>query len=199
MSILDEFVSALETQQTLDVDQILAMILAKARRVTAAEAGSIFIARPVDGSDPNILRACSLQNDKIDIETDNFTIPIDMTSIAGYVAKTREILELDDVYEVPSDKPFMFNRSFDDKHGYRSKSMLAFPLKNFNGRVIGVVQLLNHLEGTDDVGNPLYRPFPLHLVDDMKSIMTVLGVMVERVDLLSEISRLRTEVERLRA
>ena len=39
--------------------------------------------------------------------------------------------------------PYSFNRSFDSASGYRRCSMMCFPLKNFDGAVIGVVQLIN--------------------------------------------------------
>ena len=76
--------------------------------------------------------------------------------------------------------------------------MLAFPLKNYQGQVIGVVQLLNHINGVDELGTPTYEPFPFTFVDDMKSLISVLGAMVERTDLLFEIKKLRKEVEALR-
>lgn len=198
MSVIDDFIGVLENSQQMDIEGVLALILAKMRRQTAAEAGSIFIVRPVDGR-PEELKACSLQNDKLQIESETFTIPIDRRSIAGYVADTGEILEIDDLYELGDDVPYQFNRAFDDKNGYRSQSMLAFPLKNFQGRVIGVVQLLNHITGADGEGNAAYGSFPLRHVDDMRSVMTVLGVMVERIDLLNEIETLRKEVEVLKA
>ena len=35
------------------------------------------------------------------------------------------------------------NRSFDDKSGYRTRSMLTVPMLSALGEVIGVVQLIN--------------------------------------------------------
>lgn len=189
-SVVEEFLTAIENSKEADVDVVLGLVLAKARRITGAEAGSIFITRPV-ASTAAELRACSTQNDRIKVEHETFTIPISHGSIAGYVAQEGEILHIDDLYEIPLEAPYSFNRSFDDRHGYRSVSMLAFPLKNFNREVIGVVQLINHISGVDGAGNPQYSPFSAKSVDQMKSIMTILGVMVERVDLLSEINRLR--------
>ncbi len=192
MSLLDEFVSALSNQHQLNLDKLLGFILAKARRATVAEAGSIFFAQPVLGERGDCMLTClSLQNDRIKLDAASFSIPIDTSSIAGYVATTGEVLEIDDLYNLPPDKPFRFNRTFDDKHGYRSTSMLAFPLKNAHNEVVGVVQLINHLEGLDKEGKPLYKPFKLQHVDDMKSLMVVLGMVAERTALVSEVARLK--------
>jgi hypothetical protein len=200
MSIIDEFIGALEIGQrsgAMTIEKTMDLILAKARRHTSAEAGSIFIVRP-NSDEPKELKACSLQNDRISMNQDRFSMPLNKSSIAGYVATTGEVIEVDDLYEISANMPYTFNRSFDDRDGYRSKSMLAFPLKNYQGQVIGVVQLLNHIGGMDDMGVADYVPFPFTYVDDMKSLITVLGGMIERTDLLFEVKRLKREIQTLK-
>jgi HD-GYP domain-containing protein (c-di-GMP phosphodiesterase class II) len=70
-------------------------------------------------------------------------MPIDRRSIAGCVADTGEVLHLEDVYELPPDSPFQFNRRWDEETGYRTKSMLTIPMKNQKGEILGVLQLIN--------------------------------------------------------
>ena len=144
-----------------------------------------------------MLKACSLQNDRLNIPVDLFEMPVDRRSIAGYVAASGEVVEIDDLYEIDHNLPYSFNRTFDDRDGYRSKSMLAFPLKNFAGDVVGVVQLLNHIDGTNDLGDPSYAPFPMSFVDDMKSLMTVLGSVVEQAEMKARIAQLEARVAEL--
>ncbi len=191
MSLLDEIVQLLGHQQDFSTDRVLDVILAKLRRHTMAEAGSIFIARPA-GTDCHELTAMALHNDAVPLEPAQFTMPIDLVSIVGYVASTAEVLEIDDVYDLPLDAPYSFNNAFDQKHGYNTKSMVAFPLLNFQNKVVGAVQLMNHIKEMDD-GVPRYGSFPLSTIDDIKSVMTMLGVIVESVDLRNEIQRLRQE------
>lgn len=193
MNVLDDFLEVLESVKDQDIKQMMGVILAKARRHTMAEAGSIFIVRRAE-EDADQLIAYSLQNDRLDIETEMFTIALNKNSIAGYVGCTGEVVEIDDLYELGDDVPYHFNRSFDDKDGYRSKSMMAFPLKNYQGDVIGVVQLLNHINGVDMNGEPNYQPFPITHVDDMKSLITVLGGIVERAAMVEEIAKLKTRL-----
>ena len=194
MSLLEDLVELLEEQQDFDLDKVLNLILARLRRATAAEAGTVFVARPVADRTFNHLEAVATQNDVVDVPSERFHVPIDLSSIGGYVASTGEIVEIDDLYNIPAEVSYNFNESFDQKHGYNSLSMLAFPLKNVQGQVIGVVQLINHIGGTDENGNTTYTPFPLSEVDRVKGLMTMLGALVERYDLVTEIQSLRRQV-----
>lgn len=62
--------------------------------------------------------------------------------IAGWVAKTGECLILNNPYKDPR-----FDPSFDKKSGFKTRSYLCMPLKTFDGRVIGTVQVLNKRKG----------------------------------------------------
>src|SRR5439155_1267498 len=72
-----------------------------------------------------------------------FTIPVDRSSLAGYTAVTGEPLVIDDAYFLPPDVEYSINRSFDERYGYRTKSMLVIPMKDHKEDVIGVLQLIN--------------------------------------------------------
>ncbi|HEB02335.1 MAG TPA: GAF domain-containing protein, partial [Nitrospirae bacterium] len=61
-----------------------------------------------------------------------FTLPISHETISGYVASTGETLNIPDVYDIPEDKPYSFGRQFDEASGYRSRSMLTFPIMASN-------------------------------------------------------------------
>jgi len=72
-----------------------------------------------------------------------FAVPIDHSSLAGYTAATGETLAIGDVYLLPDDVTYKQNRSFDEKFGYRTKSMLVIPMKTHRDEIIGVLQLIN--------------------------------------------------------
>ena len=139
---LIEIARALTTER--EIDRLLGLILEKARFVTGADAGSMYV---VEGDDPvparRTLRFKLSQNDSLSFDSREFTMPISARSIAGYVALEQKTLRLDDVYEMPTGSPFGFDRSFDEKVGYRTQSMLVTPLTSSKGEVIGVLQLLN--------------------------------------------------------
>ncbi|MFO7809901.1 MAG: HD domain-containing protein [Candidatus Delongbacteria bacterium] len=76
----------------------------------------------------------------------SFSVPLKMESIAGYTALMGDTVNIEDCYDIAQDKPFIFNRSFDKKTGYRTVSMLSVPMKDNEGNVLGVIQLINKLE-----------------------------------------------------
>ncbi|HGY55600.1 MAG TPA: GAF domain-containing protein [Caldithrix abyssi] len=62
--------------------------------------------------------------------------------IAGHVATTGEVLNIPDAYADPR-----FNPEIDKKTGYRTRNMLTMPMRNNQGEIIGVFQILNKLDG----------------------------------------------------
>ena len=141
-----------EIAQIKDIDLLLEKILSEARAFTNCDAGSIYV------RDGDNLTFSYTQNDTMQRQLPpgrklpyaTFKIPIDPASIAGFVASNNSILNIADVYELPSSLPYSFNRSYDERTGYRTRSMLTISLNNFRGNVIGVLQLINAM---DDKGN----------------------------------------------
>lgn len=169
------------------VAAMMARVLARARALTGAEAGSIFILRA--RRDGATLDAASVQNDCVPVGKEAFSVPVDGKSIAGHVARTAETLFIDDLREL-GDAPYRFDASWDARHGFETRSMLAFALTNYDGKVVGVVQLIN---GPDGAGRA--RPFERARADLILPFNRVVGAAVERADLLERIGR---QNERLR-
>ena len=65
-------------------------------------------------------------------------LPLSKNSLAGSVAITGIILQIEDAYD-----DSRFNPSIDVKTGYRTKSVLCVPVKNENGNVVAVLQAIN--------------------------------------------------------
>lgn len=141
-----------EISQIKDIDLLLEKILREARGFTNCDAGSIYVR---EGDQLTFRYA---QNDTMQRQLPpgkklpyaTFTVPISNSSIAGYVAANGTILNIADVYEVSTYYPFSFNRSYDDRTGYRTCSMLTIPLLNFRNDVIGVLQLINAMDHQGD-------------------------------------------------
>jgi len=83
------------------------------------------------------------QNDSITIPFRESTIEINHKSIAGYVAATGEIVNIEDAYHITPEIPYSINRKFDEDSGYRTKSILAVPLRDQKDHIVGVLQLIN--------------------------------------------------------
>ncbi len=89
------------------------------------------------------LRFKLAQNDSADIPFRERVMEISERSIAGYVALTGRAVNIEDAYHMPPDVPYSINRQFDEDSGYRTKSILAVPMKNQKDEIVGVLQLIN--------------------------------------------------------
>ncbi len=122
-----------------NIDKLLDMILTQSRNIAEADAGSLYLVEP-----GNKLRFKLSQNISLDWSVkQNSLIDIDHSSICGYCADSKKPLNLLDAHKISSFFPFVFNKSYDEQTGYQSKSMLAVPLRNQEGQVLGVIQLIN--------------------------------------------------------
>ena len=135
--------------ETHDVGALLEMILSKAREITGADAGSLYL---VEDTRPNALDAGPgeshlrfklTQNDSVQFPFAEFVLPLREDSLAGYSAMRGEVINLADAYRIPRNRPYRFNRRYDEETGYRTRSLLTLPMKNGRGEVIGVLQLIN--------------------------------------------------------
>lgn len=72
-----------------------------------------------------------------------FSVPIDQTTISGYAAYTENLVNVPDVYDIPPDAPYSYNTSYDKISGYQTRSNLAVPLRTAEGKLLGVIQVIN--------------------------------------------------------
>ena len=162
---------------------LLDHILSKTREIARAEAGSIYLTEG-DG-----LVFAYAQNDTLFPDNArnktmyvNMRLPATRTSIAGYVACTREILNIHDAHRIPPDKPYSFNDSFDRKTGYDTRSMLTLPISCSTGRILGVLQLINSRSPRD--GGIV--PFPPAIVNSLRALMREAAVHLEISEQISQ-------------
>jgi len=125
-----------------DLSALLALILAKAREITSADAGSLYVVDE-DSQGQRRLRFILTQNDSFDFPFQQFILPLAEDSMAGYTALRGDVLNFADAYKIPRRHPFRFNDQYDRESGYRTRSLLTLPLRNARGDVLGVLQLIN--------------------------------------------------------
>ncbi|HLM73585.1 MAG TPA: GAF domain-containing protein, partial [Polyangiaceae bacterium] len=121
---------------TLDLDQLLELILNKITELLEADRATLYL---LDEQRQRLLSRIIIGDKARSIE-----LPVG-EGIAGYVAKVGRTVRVKDAYR---DK--RFQREWDDITGYRTRSILAAPMKNHVGRIIGVVQVLNKHGGTGE-------------------------------------------------
>src|SRR5688572_22295901 len=152
-----------------DTQKLLDLILLKCREITNSDAGPLYLVE-VDDIDvaydqkqlaemagdatgkfmlknrqgpARKLRFKLAHNDSVQVPFKEFVMEISEKSVAGYVALTGEAVNIEDAYHLPEGVPYGFKRKFDEDSGYRTKSILAVPMRNQKDEVVGVVQLIN--------------------------------------------------------
>ncbi|MGB7031134.1 MAG: GAF domain-containing protein, partial [Syntrophobacteria bacterium] len=131
---------------------LLELIVREVRGFTRADAGSLY------SVDRNQIRFEVAQNDTLEARKNEvyesfrpYPMPLDKTSIAGYVAITGETLNISDVYDLTGDEEYRFNPAFDDRNRYRTRSMLVVPIRTQQNEILGVLQLINSLDEQNNV------------------------------------------------
>ncbi len=179
-----------------DLDVLLGLILAQARRLTHADAGSLYLVETTpEGS--RRLRFKVIQNDsRPGLRLRQFTVGIDEKSAAGYAALTGQPLVIADVHQLPAGAPFAFNHAFDRRHGYRTKSMLVIPMANHHGETIGVLQLINRKpDGRMTFAGP--GEVDQHALPFDDRSLALAGALAGQAAVSIENSQLATAIERL--
>ena len=179
-----------------DLDTLLDMILSQARRITMSDAGSLYLVEKVEGDSPTLRFKLAHTYSRPDMPLVEFTMPINHKSIAGYVAATGQPLVIDDAYFLPPDVEYTFNRSNDEKHDYRTRSMLTIPMVNHKDEVIGVLQLINRkrnldakLETKQDFDTQV-TPYSPRTVELVSGLAGQAAVSIENSQLYKSIERL---------
>ncbi|HKI73535.1 MAG TPA: HD domain-containing phosphohydrolase [Pseudomonadales bacterium] len=138
-----------------DPDRLMETILLEAKDLSHADGGTLYIRSRDDQLEFKIVRTDSLgiaQGGTTNVEITLPPVPMysqtgepNLNAIVSYAANTGNTINIKDAYD---SKEFDFSgtKQFDAGTGYRSTSFLAVPLKNHQGHVIGVLQLLNCLD-----------------------------------------------------
>ena len=159
---------------TLDLDRLLELILEVATREMGADRGTVYLLDKQAGE----LRARIAQG----VETRILRVKVGQ-GISGQVAATGEAIRIPDAYQDPR-----FAQNFDAKSGYRTRNMLCTPIRNKTGEIIGVIQLLNKIEGTFEIVDEIF----------LQALTVHVAIALENAKLHAEVvdqQRIRTELE----
>ena len=133
-------------------DRLLESILIQAKAVCHADGGTLYL------REDDSLRFAIMRNDSLNITMGGATgekmpdlkVPLyeettrtpNYHNVASYVALRADSVNIPDIYQA-QEFDFSGTRAFDQKNHYHSISTFTTPLKNHEGEVIGVLQLLN--------------------------------------------------------
>ena len=129
---------ARDLSSEIDFDRLFPLIISKVTEVTGAERTSLYI---IDWDREEVWT-------KVAEKVDEIRLPLGH-GISGRVAQTGEIINEADAWELP-----YFDRSFDLKNNFRTRSVLCVPITNRSGDRIAVIQVINKAaEGHFDDGD----------------------------------------------
>jgi len=176
-----------------DIERLQSFILTSMRQLTHADGASLWLKTEDEGGAKLFL--ASSQNHSIDKSTYSaFKVPVDEKSVVGYAVSVGESQIYDDAYNPPPGKP-VGGKSFDAQFGYRTKSMLTVPMRNYNNEVVGAVQLINakrRLETRLTAANVDNEVVSFHPddVEMIESIASQAAVALDNKNLLDSIQAL---------
>ncbi len=155
-----------------DLDELLTMIVEAACEVLDCDRATIFL---YDAETDELFS-------RVAKGVEGIRFPAG-AGIAGEAARTRRFINVPDAY---ADE--RFNPEVDRKTGYRTRSLLTFPLENIEGELIGVLQALNKRDG----------PFTAEDEELARLLAAQAGVALDRGRLLEEFAikqRLQRDID----
>lgn len=184
---------------------LLENMLVEAKKFCTADAGTLYLVKD------DLLEFAVLRNDTLRIamggtSNNEITLPAlalhdseghpNRANVATHAALTGQTVNIQDAYET---KEFDFSgtRAFDRTNGYQSISFLTIPLRNSQGKVLGVLQLINALNSRREI-----IPFDANLQQLMESFSSLATAALEgylqEQSLRREIQQLHIEIDAAR-
>jgi putative methionine-R-sulfoxide reductase with GAF domain/anti-sigma regulatory factor (Ser/Thr protein kinase) len=117
----------------IELDKVLSLILDVASRSVGADRGTLYL---MDYDRSELWSKIAQGDAMVEIR-----LPVGR-GIAGYVARTGETVNITDAYRDPR-----FNPDIDRRSGYTTNTMLCMPMRDKEGKIVGVFQLLNKQTG----------------------------------------------------
>lgn len=114
---------------TLDLNELLTLVLSKVSQVMDADRSTLYLLDEDTGELwSKVAQGASHTEFRLKLGE----------GVTGWVARAGRPLNIKDAYLDPR-----FDAEWDRRTGYRTRSTLCVPMKNYHGRTIGVVQVLN--------------------------------------------------------
>jgi HD-GYP domain-containing protein (c-di-GMP phosphodiesterase class II) len=149
---------ALSAEERVDI--LLEKILLGAKSITEADGGTLYRVQDND------IKIAIIHSDSLAIHLggssgtpvhmDNIPLYLEngaanLSNVVCYSYHNKVAVNILDAYNENNTFDFSGPKEFDRQHNYRTKSLLAIPMKNHKGDIIGILQLINALDPTSGV------------------------------------------------
>lgn len=139
-----------------DHARLMQLILSSARDLTGADGGTLYTRREDDQLHFEIMMNATLgvhRGGTSGVPLEMPCVPLYTSNgvpnrhmVAAWAAVSGETVNIPDAYHEDG-FDFSGTRSFDQRSGYRSRSFLTVPMRSHQDEVIGVLQLINKVDG----------------------------------------------------
>lgn len=171
-----------------DYDELLSKIINCAMELTECDGGTLYLFEK-DRLQFCIMKSKSLGIDQKGTKNEKYPpVTMDEKNICAYAAIHREFLNIEDAYS-SSQFDFSGPREYDKLTGYRTKSMLVFPLISHEDKLIGVVQLINAKNSAGEI-----IPFSADCEKVLRSLGSQAAVAVANMRFVQEIEDLMISI-----
>lgn len=187
-----------------DFNRLLETLVMEAQDVTNADAGTLYLL------EEDSLKFVILRNTSLKLAmggTNAIPLPFypvrlhhedgseNRANVASFAALTRKRINIADAYKTDG-FDFSGTKAFDEKTKYRSKSFLTIPLENKDGKLLGVLQLINARDTTSGEIIPFTD-------DDALEALVLLATAaldgyIREAALRQEIAKLKIEIDESR-
>ena len=174
LSILLDVIKAISSET--DFDRLLQLIMKESTRAMDADRSSLFL---LDRERGELWSRVALGlEEKKEIRFKSHL------GIAGQVATSGQILNIPEAYDDPR-----FNKEVDRQTGYRTKTILCTPIRNKEGTIVGVLQVLNKREGV----------FTLADEEMLEALSSQAAIALENARLYEDLRRAYSQLKQLDA
>ncbi|ADQ45744.1 diguanylate cyclase with GAF sensor [Caldicellulosiruptor kronotskyensis 2002] len=174
-----------------NVDTILEMILNESIDITNSDGGTLYIVKEFEGQKYLVITLS--KNYSVDFNYIGYKIPIDNQSIVGYVAQNGIPVTINNIQNIQNSHLQQF-KLFDQALHYKTLNLMAIPMIDYQGNVIGVLQIINKkkdnsIKLTED---NIYQNIVDFTKEDEEIILSLASqasLLIERIHLYQRIEK----------
>lgn len=185
LACIAEISSALGS--TFDLDELLNIVMQKITELMQAERSTLFL---LDSNGEELWSKITqgVRNTEIRLRVGE--------GIAGWVALTGKSLNIRDAYDDPR-----FNPAFDARTGFETRSILCQPMRNQEGQIIGVAQVLNqrrgHFSDEDEMLLSVLASQAAIAIENSKLYLSAVQKNMELTEIAKELQQTVAELDTL--
>jgi signal transduction histidine kinase len=170
---------------TLDLNELLSLVVTRVSQVVDAERSTLYLL------DEETSELWSKVAEGEEIAEIRLKVG---EGLAGWVAQNARSVNIKDAYQ--DDR---FNGGWDQKTGYRTRSILCVPMKNHHGRILGVIQALNKRGGYFTIDDEsllgALASQAAVCVENSKLFLSVVGKNMELLETKNQLERKVRELD----